>query len=369
MNILYFGRYSKNEILAGPLKVANRIFNIMNEKYSCEFIEYFFDGKEYGLFKKLFGKEIIIYDNKIIFRLGLFRIFFHMFKFKPQLIHILTYERFAVITFIFRLFSKMKIIYNVHNVVRYENENVFNVKGFEKIKDNICETVFIKYSDVLFFLSESNALFAGQYYNFSSNKNRIISNGVDEVFYTASVIRETNKNNPLSLIFIGDIERKDKGFEFLKNILEKISIRINLYIISKRTYYKLSFINKSIQIQFLNLMSPGKLSAFLRDKDIFISTSSNDSFNISSVEAMAAGAIPILTKETGSSRFIKQGVNGFVFGYGDTDSFVNAINLLNGDRIILQNMMKECPKIYDELSWKNISDLYESNYKNILADK
>jgi glycosyltransferase involved in cell wall biosynthesis len=116
-------------------------------------------------------------------------------------------------------------------------------------------------------------------------------------------------------------------------------------------------------------MSPGKLSAFLRDKDIFISTSSNDSFNISSVEAMAAGAIPILTKETGSSRFIKQGVNGFVFGYGDTDSFVNAINLLNGDRIILQNMMKECPKIYDELSWKNISDLYESNYKNILADK
>lgn len=369
MKILFFGRYSNNEILAGPLKVANRIFNNLSEKNSYAFIEYFFDGRKYGYFKKLFGKEILEYNGKIIFRLGLFRIFFYLFKFRPQLIHIITYERFAAIAFIYRWFTKVKIIYNVHNIVRYENENVFNVKGFEKIKDNICETIFVKYSDVLFSLSEKNVLFAEQYYSFNNKNIRVLSNGIDKVFYAAGVDRKANDNNSLSLIFIGDIERKDKGFKFLKDILEKINIKINLYIISKKTDYELLLNNKSIHSQFLNLMSPEKLSFFLKDKDIFISTGNNDSFNISSVEAMAAGAIPILTKETGSSRFIKQGVNGFVFDYGDTDAFVNAINLLNDNRNILNNMMKECPKIFDLLSWENISDLYESNYKNILGDK
>jgi len=64
MKIVYIGRYNESEILTGPEKVAKRIFHNMTKINSnCVFVEYFFDGAKYNIWKKLFGKEKIADAN------------------------------------------------------------------------------------------------------------------------------------------------------------------------------------------------------------------------------------------------------------------------------------------------------------------
>ncbi|MBK6915083.1 MAG: hypothetical protein IPH11_15985 [Ignavibacteriales bacterium] len=51
MKILFLGRYEQSEILNGPEKVAKRIFTGLQDKTESVFIEYFFDGSKYSIWK------------------------------------------------------------------------------------------------------------------------------------------------------------------------------------------------------------------------------------------------------------------------------------------------------------------------------
>ena len=121
-DVVFIGRYIKGEILSGPEKTAKRIFDEHTKQNKSCFIQYFFDGRKYGFVKKLFGKEKETEaNNSGVFTLGLISAFTALFRLKPKIIHIITFERFAVIAFLYRFFRKTKIIYNSHGIVAYEN--------------------------------------------------------------------------------------------------------------------------------------------------------------------------------------------------------------------------------------------------------
>jgi glycosyltransferase involved in cell wall biosynthesis len=366
MKILFIGRYCDDEILGGSEKVANRIFNIISTIYDCYFIEYFFDGKYYGYFKKFFGKEIVSDNKKKILRLGLFRILITIFKIHPNIIHIITFERFAIIVFLLKIFTRVKIIYNIHGLIKYENNNFRKVGQFENFKDKITEFIFLKLSNVLLFLSEDIVGFTKQFYKINKKKVYIIANGIDIGFHNAYLKRKYENNKILSIVFISDINRKEKGFDFLIDILENINFNLNLYIVGNNSTLDKKIIeNDNVRIYSRDLMTPVKLSEFLQDKDIYISSSIYEPFSISAMESMATGIIPLLTKETGSSRFIEQGKNGFVFKYGDKKSFLETINLIKNNFELKKNIMSGSRHIYDELSWEKISQMYVNIYKSI----
>ena len=93
MNVVYIGRYNDTEILSGPEKAAKRIFHEQIKHCEGTFIQYFFDGRQYGLIKKLFGKDVKDVHNSKVYTLGLFRIVPLLIKLKPQIIHYISYER------------------------------------------------------------------------------------------------------------------------------------------------------------------------------------------------------------------------------------------------------------------------------------
>ena len=365
LNIIYLGSYSNSEILIGPEKVAKRIFDNLSITNNCTFIEYFFDGKKYSYYKKFFGKEIISdYKNKIL-KLGIFRILFALFKIKPDILHIITFERFAAIAFLYKLLFNVKFIFNIHGVVKYENKYIRGVKGFENIKDKICEYFFMNFSDILLFLSEDSVSIAKKYYKINDKKVRLISNGIDEIFYNVGLKRQFNNNKALSIVFIADAERKDKGFDFLKMTLEQVNFELNLFIVSGKADNNIIFDNTKIKFNILNLMSPEKLSSFLIDKDIFISASNFDSFGISSIEAIATGIVPILTLETGASRFIKNGENGFIVKYGDVNKLLEILKYIKMNPQIKEIIYKNNDSMYDTLSWNKISEMYKNIYQMV----
>ncbi len=360
MKIFYLGRYNESENLTGPEKVAKRIFNESSKKNTTVFIEYFFDGRKFSFIKKLFGKDTISHDNLNILRLGAVTLFFYMLKEKPDLIHIINYERFAAVAFFYKLLSRTKIIYTVHGIICYENYKYKNATTFYKFRDKICEYIFFRYSDKLAFLSEESVNIASQDFKIDRSKVGIFPNGIDEIFHAAGKNKIHNKSDELKILFTGNVDRKEKGFELLNKTLLNIRFPFRLYILSD---------NKNIEnknYSFVSKMDTKNYADFLIDKDVFVSPSEYEPFSISAVESMAAGLVPVVTNQTGMSRFIKSYSNGIVTGYGNVENLAAILNELNDDRELLLQISKNAKLIYEKLSWEKVYEKYHGLYLRLI---
>ena len=112
-------------------------------------------------------------------------------------------------------------------------------------------------------------------------------------------------------------------------------------------------------------MKPDELAGYLTDKDVFISSGSYEPFSITTVECMAAGVIPVVTKETGASESIEQGRNGFVFDYGDCGKLKSILIELNNDNELKENVSARAKYIYNILNWDKITGDYINIYKSL----
>jgi glycosyltransferase involved in cell wall biosynthesis len=367
MKILYIGRYCKDAIPNGPEKVAKRIFDNFTLQNKSLFIEYFFDGRKYGFFKKLFGRETSgSVNGSDVCRLGIIPLFFALVKYKPEIIHLITFERFAVAAFFYKMFSGVKIVYTMHGLIVHENKYFRNISKYRNFKDRISEKIFVKKSDRLILFSESFKKLLYEYYKPDDNKKVFIRNGVDAEFYEAGK-RKKQPGNFLKVVFIADTERKEKGFKFFRKTLEPLNINVELYIIGKNeTCKELLIKNESVIVFHLDKMKPDELAGFLIDKDVFVSAGFYEPFGMTTAECMAAGVIPAVTRETGASELIKNGINGFVFDYGDGELLKNILIKLNDNPELRSNISRESVKIYEVLNWKNITYDYINIYKSIL---
>lgn len=156
IKIIFAGRYNSGEILSGPEKVAKRIFTCLYDKTDSVFIEYFLMGRNI-LFGKTFGKEIIIdSQNNRVFRLGITQILLFTIKFKPKIVHILSFERFTLTFSCLKFILRYKISYTINGIVAFENSKFRrNTIPILKIKDKIAEWCLIKFSNKLFFFLNS----------------------------------------------------------------------------------------------------------------------------------------------------------------------------------------------------------------------
>ena len=354
LKIVFVGDYNSAEILTGPEKVAKRVFTNLDSKTDSVFVEYFSDGSKYNIWQKLFGKTEVQTENEgKVLKLGVFSIIGFTLKFKPQIIHIISYQRFSLIFFLLKIFMHYKISYTIHGIIVYENKKFrSNLKKSLIIKDKIAERFIFKYSDKLFFLSDQSLNIAKRYYKISCNKITFISNGIDEVFHTAFLNRKYSLKEKLNIVLIADTSRPEKGLNFFLESINPIQDQFNINILGETELLKYS------AIKFIPKMETNKLAIFLKDQDVFISSSSNDTFNIAVVEAMAAGVVPVITYETGISKSIMDKQNGFVYSYGDNKKLLNILLSLKDNYGLIKSISQNASRIFNELNWKLISEEY-----------
>lgn len=357
MKIVYLGRYNKSELLSGPEKVAKRIFSEHARNNITYFIQYFFDGKTHGLRQKLFGIDSETIDGgSKIYTAGIFQVYKLLKKIQPDIIHIINYERFTLAAIIYKFFNKVKIIYNEHGVIAYENE-IKNNSYIYRLKDKFCEKRLLNNSDKIVFVSEQALDIAEKYYSFNENKCVILANGVDKIFNSMP-----EKDFSLRLKAVINYPNKlyAGGFNFLNNCITKHNPEIELFVICGDELIIPGAFKKAIP------MLPEQLHDFYSDKHIFFSLNSYDTFSISTAEAMSCGLIPVVTKQTGISRFIEHGINGYLVDYGNTEQLneiiINLYKMLPAKK---ESISIESSAIYNELNWGNIYASYRNLYQMI----
>jgi glycosyltransferase involved in cell wall biosynthesis len=362
--VLFIGRYSASEQLSGPEKYAKRIAQqYATANGNVTFIQYFFDGTKYGFFKKLFGKETVIAEGSVeLVTAGLFRLIGAVRKVKPGIIHIITFERFAAIALIYKIFGKAKVIYNSHGVIAYENTAIKKCSSFYRLKDKIAEWMLFRYADKIIFPSENTMDIAEGYFELNERRCMILPGGIDDEFKKENK-RETESGAALNCVVMNTSEYSKSGMDFLQKIIDNCSNNMNLYLIGKK--YEVSSANPAFKITSVDKMNAAELSAFYANKHVFLSLNSYETFSLAAIEAMSCGMIPIVTSNTGMSRYILHGENGYIIEYGKTEQIMSILNELANNSNLRAAISSRATEIYQILNWKEVFGTYEHVYEEL----
>ncbi|MBX7043072.1 MAG: glycosyltransferase family 4 protein [Ignavibacteria bacterium] len=355
MKIAFVGRYEHGEILSGPGKVAARLFEEACKKHDAEFITYFFDGRVHGMQEKFFGRKEHSDGSGRVVVMGIVPMMRHLQRTSPDIIHIVNFERFASALKYVKPLVSSTFVYTVHGIAATENGRFRNVTEDYAKRDRIAESSLFTFCDKIAFLSAQTLDTARATYNFDGSKCRIVPNGIDDEF-NSRVLRKAH-GNKLKLVFTGDPRRTEKGFEVLTTALELLDLPYTLHVVTDCN----ADYGRNIVVQ--RRMSGKGLAEFYSDKDIFISSSIYEPFCMSATEAMASGLACIASDSTGMSRYIRDGINGFIFPSGDPSALAQLIAKLNSDRELLASAANEGMKIYGILSWDKVFEIYESLYR------
>jgi glycosyltransferase involved in cell wall biosynthesis len=361
MKIVFLGKYNQSEILTGPEKVAKRIFHEVSKSApSCLFIEYFFKReRRSNLWLRLFGKEIVDQDGSVM-RLGMIRLIFFLLAYQPDIIHVITFERFILPLFLSKFFFKGKIVVTIHGLVKHEKKIPHAKESlYSKFKDMALEALIMRYSNSLIFVSELELSLARLYYEIDETKIHIIPNGIDERF--SSPYKKRFSGSSLKVVlYEREMLGANKTEELIRILSPCNSRSFSLYIINERDTNKHD--EGCLKVFRVHKMQTEELCSFLADKHLYINNAIYDTFSLMTIECMAAGVVPIVANTVGMKTFIRNGGNGFVYKSDKPEAIKDIIEGIDSGKYNLQTLSENAKKIYDELNWNTIGLKYQEIY-------
>ncbi|MGC9108371.1 MAG: glycosyltransferase family 4 protein, partial [Infirmifilum sp.] len=200
-------------------------------------------------------------------------------------------------------------------------------------------------------------------YGIPQDKIFVLYNGVDiEKFHPLKdnereeLKTEFGLKEELVLAFVG-ADPYIKGFDTLLRALSKIkgSDKYVLLAIGFKPSKEILHLSEGLNIKYLGRLSEEELIRIYQITDFLILLSRYDSFPLVVLEAMACGAIPILSKNVGASEILTQGLNGFVVR--DEAELVQVLSsIMNGyGKLSLEKIRENAVKTAKLFSWDNIA--------------
>ncbi|MBS4044080.1 MAG: N-acetyl-alpha-D-glucosaminyl L-malate synthase BshA [Chitinophagaceae bacterium] len=159
---------------------------------------------------------------------------------------------------------------------------------------------------------------------------------VKRVNDVVKVFAEVNKHIPSKLMMVGDGPERPVAEDLARQLGVADDVR---------------FVGKQDQMEDIMNVS-----------DIFLLTSEYESFGLSALEAMAAGAIVISTNAGGLPEINIDGVTGFMADVGDVDSMSKKAIAILKDDATLSKMKNQAYEQACKFDIQNIIPLYEKIY-------
>ena len=83
--------------------------------------------------------------------------------------------------------------------------------------------------------------------------------------------------------------------------------------------------------RFVGMLAPAELAGWLARAEVYLSASRSDSTSQSLLEAMSAGALPVVSDLAGNREWLGDGEGGRLFAAGDAAGFARAVEAALGD--------------------------------------
>jgi glycosyltransferase involved in cell wall biosynthesis len=266
---------------------------------------------------------------------------------QPAIIHVSDVESFPA-AFVFSLFNKTRLLYNIHDNLaqRYSLPKIVNGAL------NILEGLIVKYSDETIVPEKFRALSLPK---FCQNKISVIRNTpIDPGF---SEPRE--KDKIIRIVFAGWLD-KGRGIDTLLE-LSAVMPNVRLLIAGEGDKGLVDKIKGSPNCKYLGFLDHEKVLELTEKSDfVFAHYSPHRIINMYAApnklaESLAVGRPIIINGEAFVSRLVKDYECGIVTSYGDVDSLREAILDLFSEPATYDAMCNRARKLFEkEYCWEKV---------------
>lgn len=195
----------------------------------------------------------------------------------------------------------------------------------------------------------------------------IANSGIDKnmILSTNDIIDKKFKNKKIKLLYAGSfIERKNVDKIILALANKNISFEYECHIIgegkNKKEYEKLVK-EKGLEkkIIFEGKLSREKVFEFMKESDVFITISKNETLGLTYLEAMSQGCITIGSRNEGIDGIIIDGNNGYLIDAGDSNALASLlikISMMNTRE--RQKIISEAIKTVSKMTSEKVAAKY-----------
>lgn len=274
-----------------------------------------------------------------------------------------------------RFFRFPKIVYCAAGVIRMERKLHAAEETRAPYWKECIEGVVIKSCQSVVCLSPLCADTVVQEWGIPYSKTVVIPQGVGEAFFS-SERRPEPSVPPLKVVTVSQVHQY-KGLEFLLEALSKlVDFEIQLFIISTggSSVYRrhlesiISSTDGRLQgkVTFVGPCDVKQLKDFFASACLYVQASKHETFCLAVLEAMSSGLPVVVTKTTGMSYLLKDGVNGYVVSFGDTDALAHRIEILLKDAALRDRIGKTNIARARQINWNASAEALVDHFRALL---
>ncbi len=155
----------------------------------------------------------------------------------------------------------------------------------------------------------------------------------------------TERTKPIRLGYAGRIVVSQKRMDLMEKLIESLEKRkVNYYfeLAGEGDYgdkMQEFIVSRHLQekVRLVGVLDKQGIGSFWRDKDICVNIADFEGRSRSIAEAMANGAVPVVTNTSGVNDDICDGENGYIVSIGDYEAIADRIENLEQNRILLSD--------------------------------
>lgn len=196
--------------------------------------------------------------------------------------------------------------------------------------------------------------------------SHIITNGFDDaVFYPDSNGKKRDRPGTVTMVLRGSVEKGDWVLmDVIKELLRDENCEIDIYAVC---FGEVAFGESDSRLHPIRgPLSRHALSDLLRKSDIFVDASLHEGFGMFPLEAMASGAVAVVSDSGGVRQFIVDGENGVIIHeVNKAEKYVDAVKKLIADPISYQMMRSKATASLKAFSQERAFKKYVQYYHDV----
>lgn len=200
----------------------------------------------------------------------------------------------------------------------------------------------------------------------------LVPNGVDLDYFTPG--DPIPANGPLRLLCVARlIERKGQHhlIEAVKRLTDE-GIDVTLDLVGTgdaqaSNQAQVERLEIAERVQFSGYVPRDVIAQRYADAHVFVLPSYNEGMSVATLEAMAAGLPVVVTRTGGTDELVVEGINGFIFEWGDIEALTAYLRRLATDRVLARRMGIASREHAAHFSWDAAAQRYLEMFVQCVA--
>jgi starch synthase len=169
---------------------------------------------------------------------------------------------------------------------------------------------------------------------------------------------------PLKVLFVGNLGQH-KGIGYLLEAMDLLGGQAELTMIGRRLRANASVDEACRRWRWIETLPHAQVLDMMQQADVLVHPSLSEGCALVVLEALACGLPVIITPNTGSLAFVRDGQEGFVVPIRRPDAIAGRLKLLHRNREMLVEMSRRAQTSAAENSWENYRTTWASTIRNL----